>query len=177
MRPPLFASGLPDEIQARSAHDPRADGGHRVILVASRCITIKRDLQGVKMHLRVPVESYTGVVLVEQEHPAGAFFSIRLAHRDPELSVILRAARNRRAGIDAWRQWAAYFAVPALIERGGSLWKIVDPAPGTAPRPAVRKLCAGALPKQRRHHAFRRRRGTIRQGRIFYGGRVPTSYQ
>jgi hypothetical protein len=66
-----------------------------MILLAPRCVTIKRRLRGVKMHLRVPVESYAGVVLAREERPSSAFFSVRLVHRDPQLSVTLRAASNR----------------------------------------------------------------------------------
>jgi Family of unknown function (DUF6101) len=159
MRPTLFASGAPDEIQTQAAHDARADGGRRMILLASRCITIKRRLRGMKMHLRVPVESYAGVVLTREEHPSGAFFSVRLAHRDPELSIMLQAARNRRASTDAWRRWAAYFGRPALIERGAGSWEIVDPAPhpGPASLPALPRQPIKASPQRRRRLATPKR--------------------
>jgi hypothetical protein len=165
MRLTSIVSGVPDEIQARAAHDARADGGRRMILLASRCITITRRLQGVKMHLRVPVQSYAGVVLAREEDPSGTLFSVRLAHRDPELSVTLRAERNRRASIDAWRQWAAYFAMPALVETGGGLWEIIDPESlsGTAPSPALPRLHIRALPKRRPRLASRTKRA--RSGR------------
>jgi hypothetical protein len=151
MRPTLFTSGAPDEIQTQAAHDARADGGRRMILLASRCITIKRRLRGVKMHLRVPVESYAGVVLTREEHPSGAFFSVRLAHRDPELSIMLQAASNQHTSMDAWRRWAAYFGMPALIERGAGFWEIVDPAPLTnsASLPALPRRPIAASPKRR----------------------------
>ena len=103
MRQAQFASSASNEIQTRAAHDARADGGRRMILLAPRCVTIKRRLRGVKMHLRVPVESYAGVVLAREERPSGAFFSVRLVHRDPELSVTLRAASNRGASLASMR--------------------------------------------------------------------------
>jgi hypothetical protein len=153
-----------------------------MILLAPRCITIKRRLRGMKMYLRVPVESYAGVVLTREEHhPSGAFFSVRLAHRDPELSVPLRAASNQGASFDAWRQWAAYFAMPALIERGGCLWEIIDPLPldgaGSIPAPRRRRR-SGALPERRRRLAFcRKRRCTGRQAKFFRGERVIIGFE
>jgi len=182
MRPPHIISGAPGEIQTRAAHDARADGGRRMILLASRCITIKRRLRGVKMHLQVPIESYNGVVLTQEERPSGTFFSIRLAHPDPELSVMLRAARGQRASIDAWRQWAAYFAVPALIERGGRLWKVIDTVTGTRSGPDAIPpapcFSAGALPVRRRPVLYRKRARRLgRHSKIFHGERVITSYE
>jgi hypothetical protein len=94
----------------------------------------------------VPVESYAGVVLAREERPSGAFFSVRLVHRDPQLSVTLRAASNRGASIDAWRQWAAYCAMPALIERGASQWEIIEPPlAGADSLPALPRRRWGAL--------------------------------
>ena len=89
---------------ARAADDARADGGRRMILLAPRCVTIRRRLRGVKMQLLVPVDSYKGVVLSREDHPSGALFSLRLSHRDPELSVTLLTSNNRaqvsKPGID-----------------------------------------------------------------------------
>ena len=169
MRQAQFASSASNEIQTRAAHDARADGGRRMILLAPRCVTIKRRLRGVKMHLRVPVESYAGVVLAREERPSGAFFSVRLVHRDPELSVTLRAASNRGTSIDAWRQWAAYFAMPALIERGASQWEIIEPPlAGADSLPALPRRRWGALSKRRRRLAFRRKRAVRADKRKFF---------
>jgi hypothetical protein len=164
MRQAQFASGGSNDIQARAAHDARADGGRRMILLAPRYITIKRRLRGMKMHLLVPVESYAGVVLARENHPSGTRFSVRLAHRDPELSVTLRTASNRGESTDAWRQWAAYFAMPALIERGGQPEIIDLPLlAGAGSLPALPRLRKAALPKRRQRLAFFRQRS--RSGR------------
>jgi hypothetical protein len=180
MRQPQFASGASNEIQTRAAHDARADGGHRMILLAPRCITIKRRLRGMKMHLLVPVESYAGVVLARENHPSGTRFSVRLAHRDPELSVSLRAASNRGVSINAWRQWAAYFSMPALIERGVGQWEIIDPLPLRVadPRPAPPRRRRGALPKRHRRLVLCLKRGRPSAPvKIFRGERVIISYE
>jgi len=164
MRQALFASDAPNEYQAWAAHDARADGGYRMILLAPRRITIMRCLRGVKMHLQVPVENYEGVVLAHEERPSGRFFSVRLAHRDPELSVTLRTASNRGESTDAWRQWAAYFAMPALIERGGQPEIIDLPLlAGAGSLPALPRRRKPALPKRRQRLAFCRQRS--RSGR------------
>jgi hypothetical protein len=180
MRQAQFASGGSNDIQARAAHDARADGGRRMILLAPRYITIKRRLRGMKMHLRVPVESYAGVVLAREASPPSAFFSVRLAHRDPELSIILKAASNRGASIDAWRQWAAYFAMPALIERGVGQWEILDTLPlaGAEPLHALPRRSWGALSKRRQRLVpSLERRQTGGRAKIFRGERVIISYE
>jgi hypothetical protein len=164
MRQALFASDAPNEYRAWAAHDARADGGYRMILLAPRLITIMRCLRGVKMHLQVPIENYAGVVLAREEHPSGGFFSVRLAHRDPELSVTLRTASNRGESTDAWRQWVAYFAMPALIERGGQPEIIDLPLlAGAGSLPALPRRRKAALPKRRQRLAFCRQRS--RSGR------------
>ena len=163
MRQALFVSDAPNEYRAWAAHDARADGGYRMILLAPRRITIMRRLRGVKMHLQVPVENYEGVVLAHEERPSGRFFSVRLAHRDPELSVTLRTASNRGESTDAWRQWAAYFAMPALIERGGQPDMIDLPLLAGAGLPALPRRRKAALPKRRQRLAFFRQRS--RSGR------------
>jgi len=164
MRQALFASDAPNEFRAWAAHDARADGGYRMILLAPRRITIMRRLRGMKMHLQVPVETYEGVVLAREECPSGRIFSVRLAHRDPELSVTLRTASNRGESTDAWRQWAAYFTMPALIERGGQPDMIDLPLlAGAGSLPALPRRRKAALPKRRQRLAFFRQRS--RSGR------------
>ena len=174
MRQAQFASSASNEIQTRAAHDARADGGRRMILLAPRCVTIKRRLRGVKMHLRVPVESYAGVVLAREEHPSGAFFSVRLVHRDPELSVTLRAASNRGASIDAWRQWAAYFAMPALIERGAGQWEIIEPPlAGADSLPALPRRRWGAFAVRGAVRADKRKFFETKTGQETSNGTIP----
>ena len=172
MRQALFASDAPNEFRAWAAHDARADGGYRMILLAPRRITIMRCLRGVKMHLQVPVENYEGVVLAHEERPSGRFFSVRLAHRDPELSVTLRTASNRGESTDAWRQWAAYFTMPALIERGGQPDMIDLPLlAGAGSLPALPRRRKAALPKRRQRLAFFRQRSrSARRAKSFRNG-------
>lgn len=177
MRPTLYASGAPNEIQTQAALDARADGGRRMILLASHCITIKRRLRGMKMHLRVPVESYKGVILAREDHPSGIIFSIRLAHRDPELTISLQAEKNRRASIDAWRQWAAFFALPALVEGAGGRWEVIDSRPLAALGSMVAPRHSGPFLRRRRRLALCRKNSRIDgPAKLFRGEQVIISY-
>lgn len=140
MRQSPSGSSLADEFRLRTAPDPRADGGHRWILLAPGCVIIQRHVRGVKMHLRVPAGNYSGVVLTRDRPPAAMIFRVYLAHRDPDLSVTLLATCDQNAGIDAWHRWTAYFSLPALIDDSGTLWTMaaVPPRPGTHGLPAHR---------------------------------------
>jgi Family of unknown function (DUF6101) len=151
MRNALFAAGAPNAMLARAADDARADGGRRMILLAPRCVTIRRRLRGVKMQLLVPVDSYKGIVLSREDHSSGALFILRLSHRDPELSVTLLTSNNRSISIEAWHRWAAYFAVPALLDWGGCHWELIDAVPpsGKTSLPAVARRRAGRLSNRR----------------------------
>jgi hypothetical protein len=159
MRNSLSAAGAPNEILARTAADARADGGRRTILLAPRCVTIRRSLRGVKMRLLVPMDSYKGVVISREDYPSGALFSLRLWHRDPELSVTLLTSNNRGTSIKAWHRWAAYFAVPELIDCGGFHRQFTDTtqAGGKASVPVAARGRPGRLPKNRRSRLALRR--------------------
>jgi hypothetical protein len=177
MREAHFAvdSDAPNQFPARAAYDARADNGWRRILLAQRCVRIIRRLQGVKMHLLVPVKSYAGVVLSCEEHPCGVVFSLRLAHRDPELSVTLGTASSRSASVAAWRQWVAYFSMPALIERSSGVWEIIEalPRPEASSPPPLDHHCTKASPKRRLRSApFRKRGRTRRQAKAFRDCRI-----
>lgn len=127
MQQTIFALETANEIATRVGHDPRADGGRRMVLLGQRCVTIKRRLQGMKMHLSVPIKNYLGVVIACEERPDGALYRVSLAHRDPELCVTLKEARDQAAVLEAWRRWAAFFSMPTLVERGKGDWETVEP--------------------------------------------------
>lgn len=127
MQQAMFDVGTGNKIAARVADDARADGGRRMVWLDPRYVTIKRRLQGMKMHLSVPVENYLGVVMACEERPDGAFYRISLAHRDPELCVTLKETCDRRRILDAWRSWAAFFAMPALVEHAVGEGKTIAP--------------------------------------------------
>ncbi len=185
MRNALFAAdtpaaGAPNAMLARAADDARADGGRRMILLAPRCVTIRRRLRGVKMQLHVPMDSYKGIVLSREDHPSGARFILRLSHRDPELSVTLLTSNNRGTSIEAWHRWSAYFAVPELIECGGGHWELIDAVPpgGKTSLPAAARRRAKRLANRRSRLALCRASMRVSgQEKIFRGERLIISYE
>jgi hypothetical protein len=98
--------------------DPRADGRRRVVLLASDRVTIARCVRGVFMHLALPPSAYRGVVLRLRALEDGVFhYEIRLAHRDPDLSITLQEADDDSEIRAEWRLWARFLGLPALVER------------------------------------------------------------
>ncbi len=99
---------------AASAPDARADGGIRHIRMSSRGIRIERQVAGVKMHLAVPIHGYEGVVLTFEEDGDQRLCRIALVHRDPEFTVELHRSPDSPSVLAIWRNWADFFAKPAL---------------------------------------------------------------
>jgi hypothetical protein len=180
MQQAMFNVGSGNEIAARVADDARADGGRRMVWLDPRYVTIKRRLQGMKMHLSVPVESYLGVVLACDERPEGALYRISLAHRDPELCVTLKETCDRPRILDAWRSWAAFFGVPALVECAADESEIAPALPPPSAPAAARALPRRLTPTAKRGLRRRLRRKTADQARsaiVFRGEREIICYE
>ena len=64
------------------------------------------------------------------EH-GGFVYELRLAHRDPDLSVLLAEAQDESRIWAEWRASAGFFGLPALVERneGPEVWGALA-APG-----------------------------------------------
>jgi len=102
------------------ANDPRADGRRRVVLLARDRVVIARSVAGVFMHIAMAPNSFSGVVLRLSAMRDNVFhYEIRLAHRDPDLSVTLQEADDDSEIQADWRLWAKFLGVPALVEREG----------------------------------------------------------
>jgi hypothetical protein len=101
-----------------SAPDLRADGGLRHIRMSARGIAIERQVAGVKMHVMVPIHSYEGVVLTYDEQH---FYRVSLVHPDPELTIDLHHAPESPAVLTIWRNWAQFFARPALYQEAPAM--------------------------------------------------------
>jgi hypothetical protein len=98
--------------------DPRADGRRRVVLLARDRVVIARSVAGVFMHIAMAPNAYRGVVLRLKALQDGSFhYEIRLAHRDPDLSVTLHEASDDSEVRAEWRLWARFLGLPALVER------------------------------------------------------------
>ena len=100
------------------ACDPRSDNRRRVVDVAREAITIRRVVAGVSMAIRVEPRAYRGVALRITGLVDGRFhYEVRLAHRDPDLSVPLGEGEDLVAIEAQWRGWVAFLRLPALAGR------------------------------------------------------------
>nr|WP_244605637.1 hypothetical protein [Methylocella tundrae] len=181
MRHPRFDREAKTEIIARVGPDPRADGGCRTVLISPRCVTIRRRLRGMKMHLSVPVVNYFGVAIARGQRRDRPLYRVSLAHQDPELCVILQEARGRSSLANAQRYWAAFFAVPALTAPPArSLARLIAarPAMQTPADPSmIIPTVSPPTTAQRRRRRRRRRKGLLnRPPSIFRGEREIICY-
>jgi Family of unknown function (DUF6101) len=113
---PRTGGGAPRRIEAA---DARADGRRRIVLLGRERIEIARSVGGVFMHIALAPNAYSGIVLRLSGHSDGAFrYEVRLAHRDPDLSVTLLEADDDCEAQAEWRLWARYLRLPTLVERG-----------------------------------------------------------
>ncbi len=104
-----------DEALACSAADPRADGGRRAIWLTPRGVRIERTVAGIKMCLAVPIEAYRAILSICHDGDR-RFCRITLAHKDPDLSVILDLGRDAPALQEIWQSWARFLVGPALAK-------------------------------------------------------------
>jgi len=104
------------------ACDPRSDDRRRYVDVARETVTIRRAVAGVSMAIRVKACAYRGVALRIIRLADGRFhYEVRLAHRDPDLSVQLGEGEDLAAIEAQWREWVAFLRLPALAGRTEAL--------------------------------------------------------
>jgi hypothetical protein len=144
-----------------SAPDSRADGGIRHIRVSPRGIAIERQVDGVKMHLMVPIHSYEGVVLTCDEE---RLYRIALVHQDAELTIELHEAAESPTVLTIWRSWADFFAKPALYRESPVAQKELSSMAWAPPRRRGLRL-------DERRPRFLKRRRCGRLDRVGTGGR------
>lgn len=144
--------------------DSRADNRRRSVLLSRERVTIDRSYRGIAMRLSVPVSAYRGVCVGVRAGEHGGFvYELRLAHRDPDLSVLLDEAFDEGRIWAGWRASAGFFGLPALIERndGPEAWgAAAGPAesherrakrrhrPGIVTRRAVRPEALGTVHRE-----------------------------
>jgi len=138
--------------------DPRADGGTRRIDILDYDLMIERVVAGVKMRLCLPFTLFEGVAVQVKSRAGGAFdVAVRLAHEDPELSVLLYQASDDRDVTAVWQFWANRLGLPLLIGDGEGGY--------AEPFPRLGALRVGR-PRPRRapaHFAKRRPRFLVRR--------------
>ncbi len=143
------------ETGTRLALDSRADQGMRLITLANDMIRIERVLKGVKMRIHIPAQAYCGVTLQIRTRQEGDVYEVKLAHRDPELSVFLEASKDRQQAEDLRRQWMDFFVRPerekhlALVTSGDT--KAIPSKP--------RRRCMTTVAKRRPRRLARRKGG------------------
>jgi hypothetical protein len=174
MQQATFNLGGGKEVAARAGPDPRADGGRRMVLIERRCVTIRRRVQGMKMLLSLPVQGYLGVAIRREQRRDGAIYRISLAHRDPELCVTLKEARDLAAMRDAQRHFAAFFAMPALFGGGGVEPRRQEAKDGAKP-PCAETQTPAASATGRAHRIVAKRRRERR--RRAWAARTPTVFR
>jgi hypothetical protein len=104
------------------ACDPRSDNRRRIVDVGPEAVTIRRAVAGVSMAIRVASSAYRGVALRIVDLVDGRFrYEVRLAHRDPDLSVMLAQGEDLEAVEAKWREWIAFLKLPALAGRAESI--------------------------------------------------------
>ena len=128
------------------ACDPRSDNRRRVVEVAREGVTIRRVVAGVSMAIRVEPRAYRGVALRITGLVDGRFhYEVRLAHRDPDLSVPLGEGEDlvaiEASGADGSRSCAC------------RPWRVGPSSSDIPVWVGVAELCCGAP------HARRRGRG------------------
>lgn len=112
---PKPGSAAPRRIETA---DPRADGRRRIVLLARDRVEIARSVGGVYMHLTIAPNAYRGVVLRLTGARDNAFqYEVLLAHRDPDLSILLAEADDDSEIQAEWRLWARFLRLPTLVER------------------------------------------------------------
>jgi Family of unknown function (DUF6101) len=98
--------------------DSRADDRRRKVELTRQRIILRRTVEGIAMHLQLPISAYRGVALCLSEAAGGdAHFELRLVHSDPEMCIRLARGEEEKAIIADWRSWLSFFALPPLLER------------------------------------------------------------
>jgi hypothetical protein len=139
--------------------DRRADGGARRIRMSREDVLIARRLSGVAMVISVPVAAYRGVALGVQ--PAGdgsPRYVLSLAHRDPDLNILLGETEDCGSVAADWRYWASWLGLPRLTEEEGEL-RALDGAAEEAVAAVARRRGDANVRKRRPRFLFRRKGG------------------
>ena len=97
-----------------TSHDPRADGGRRVVHVNTAQVTIERLFHGVRMRIAVPTHAYRDIVIAVRL-PSGRA-TLMLRHDDHDLDVTL-AEGDALEIARAAKDWATESGRPIVVER------------------------------------------------------------
>lgn len=139
--------------------DRRADGGARRIRMTREDVLIARRLSGVSMVISVPVSAYRGVALDVQAAGDGSpRYVLSLAHRDPDLDILLGDTQDCGSVAADWRYWAAWLGLPRLAEEDGEL-RPLDGGTEDAVAASARRRGDANVRKRRPRFLIRRKAG------------------
>ncbi|HXZ16935.1 MAG TPA: DUF6101 family protein [Roseiarcus sp.] len=121
-------------------------------------VTIRRAVAGVPMAIRVMTRDYRGVVLRIAGLEDGRFrYEVKLAHRDPDLSVPLGEGEDLAVIEAQWREWVAFFRLPALAGRSESAEAAVNVGAAELTRRVPHRRRRGGSLASRRPRFLKRR--------------------
>jgi hypothetical protein len=158
LEPIAAATATPQRLRVEG-DDARADNRRRVIEVARETIIIHRTVARVTMTIRVPAIAYRGVALRLTGLTGGGLrCEVRLAHRDPDLCVLLAEGDSQAAVEARWRAWVRFFGLPALVERieAGALEASLEVVEIELRRPRPRRGGKASTPRRPRFLARRK---------------------
>ena len=158
-------------------HDPRADGGRRVVRVTRNGVLIERRLKGVSMTIGVPFAAYRGVALSVEPEPASgaAAYRLCLSHADPDLEVLLSETKDSSLATADWKYWSFFLDLPRLAAENG---EVAPLSAATGKRFFLRRSNNVAVAKRRPRFLARRKRGEpARAAEMFSGEREIICYE
>jgi hypothetical protein len=165
---------------AAVASDRRADGAERYVLVERSRVLIERRVRGIAMRIDIATSAYHGIGLSLTPTPSGGTcYKLTLVHRDTDLDVELYAALHDRDILAEWQGWAAYLALPRLLEREpGRFQNAMTQIGATTIGPRQKLRRRGAVLSKRRPRIRMRRRVPGRgPTRVLTGAREIISYE
>jgi hypothetical protein len=156
-------------------NDKRADGGVRCVRVERNRVVIFRRVAGVNMQIGAPTQAFQGVSMsVEAAESGGAAYRLSLAHRDPDLSVVLAETEDSRQAASDWRYWALFLGLPRLAEADGE----ARPLEPLKKQPSLLRSGGATLSKRRPRFLVRRKTGDNARARtVFTEEREIVSYE
>ena len=121
-------------------------------------VTIWRAVAGVSMIIRLPSEAYRGVALRIRGLECGRFsYEVGLAHRDPDLSVVLGVGDDLAAMEAQWREWVDHLRLPALAGRSEASDAPVNVSRAALSRRTPNPRRSGSALRSRRPRLVKRR--------------------
>ena len=149
-----------------TAQDAVADEQVRHVELHSERVIMRRAVQGMRIALNLPLQSYLGVSIrvVAEQHDTPAGIAVFLEHRDPALAIELYAADNADEVVAEWNSWSRALDVPMLVADAEGRLAEQSPRLGAVrvSAPSQRRRRRNALHRRRPKFLVRRKPGVMR---------------